>query len=199
MIPASKPQPHKPSLSSRQLPPIRSMLIPLLCKLLILLRRLQRLDLRRRRYLDLSQPALSFRALVDNRRLILQHVVRLNHRPADRSHDVGCGFDRFYGANGFAGGDFEVRGGEFDEDDVAEGFGCVFGDADCSCKRGKISLLWITINRDAVLHEHTNSAVFREFHPFMIIGIALFPNYEFVSSCAVCDGLPPSSHPLRLR
>lgn len=111
-------------------------MIRLLSKSLIRLRIHKRIDLRSIGDLDLSQPALLLRALVDGTGLVLQHAVRFDDLAADGGHDVGRALDGLNGADGVAGVDFQVDGGELNVDDVAEGFGCVGGDADGSWREG---------------------------------------------------------------
>ena len=101
------------------------MRITLLSKLTIPLLIHQRLHLPRIAQLNPRQPPLRLRARIDNPRLLLERIIRLHNLARDGRHDVGGGFDGLDGADGVALADFEVEGGELDEDDVAEGFGCV--------------------------------------------------------------------------
>lgn len=75
--------------------------------------------------LDPRNPPLTLRPVVNSARLLLQKLIRPYDLPRHGCHDIRCGLDRLHRADGVAGADFEVEGGEFDEDDVAEVFGCV--------------------------------------------------------------------------
>lgn len=84
--------------------------------------------------LNLRNPPITLGTLVNGLGLITQHRITINHFPGDGRQHIGSRFYGFDGADGLAGCDFEVGGGEFDVDDVTEGFGGVFGYADCCWK-----------------------------------------------------------------
>ena len=107
-------------------------MISILSERLVRLRIHEVVHFRRVGNLYLREPAVGFGALVDGVGLVLQHAVRFHDLAADGGHDVGRALDGLDGADGLAGVDFEVEGGEFDVDDVAEGFGGVGGHADCA-------------------------------------------------------------------
>lgn len=70
-------------------------------------------------------PSLALRSFIDSARLLLQDFIRFYDLPRHGRHDVGGRFHGLHCADGVAGAYFEVGGGEIDEDDVAEVFGCV--------------------------------------------------------------------------
>jgi hypothetical protein len=79
---------------------------------------------------NLSNPRLALGILVDVARLGLEIRVDLGHGAGDGCQDVRGGLDRLDGANCVALADLEINLGQFDVDDVAEGLGGVFGDAE---------------------------------------------------------------------
>jgi hypothetical protein len=87
----------------------------------------QTVNLRRVGNLDLRKPAVSLGALVDGARLVLQYAVGFHNLAADGSHDIRRALDRLDGSDGLSSINLEVDGGQFDVDDVAEGFGCICG------------------------------------------------------------------------
>ena len=76
--------------------------------------------------LNLRNPAVAFRILVQSTGLLLQLAVDLSDSTANGTQDVGCRFDRLYGANGIASGGFEADLGQLNVDDVAESLRGVF-------------------------------------------------------------------------
>jgi hypothetical protein len=112
---------------------VGNLVISILGERLVRLRIHQAVNLRRISNLNLRQPAVRFGALVDGTGLVLEHAVRFHNLAADGCHDVRSALDGLDGADGLAGVDFEVEGGQLDVDNVAEGFCCVGGDADCAC------------------------------------------------------------------
>lgn len=83
----------------------------LLSKRLISLPIHQRIQLLDILQFDLGQPPLALRSLVDQRRLLLQHAVRLGDDAANGRHDVARALDTLNGTDAIAGADFEVGGG----------------------------------------------------------------------------------------
>lgn len=84
--------------------------------------------------LNLRNPPITLSTLIDGLGLVTQHGITINHFSGHGRQNIRGGFYGFDSADGLAGCDFEVCGGEFDVDDVTEGFGGVFGDADCCCR-----------------------------------------------------------------
>lgn len=85
--------------------------------------------------LDLGEPTTTsriiLRHLVNDRRLLLERRVDHGNLALDGTVDVGGGLDGLDGADGIASRHPVTVGlGELDVDDVTEGFGGVFGDAD---------------------------------------------------------------------
>lgn len=119
------------------------MLIRLLRKLPIPLPIHQLLHLTRITNRNLRQPALTLWTLIYRRRLLFEHIIRLYDGAGDGGHDVGGGFDRFDGADGVALVDFQVDCREFDEDNVAEGFGGVGGYADRAWCVVLLGVVWV--------------------------------------------------------
>lgn len=88
--------------------------------------------------LNLGNPSITLRTFVDGLGLVAQHGITINHFSGDGGQNIRGRFYGFDGTDGLAGCDFEVCGGKLDVDDVTEGFGGVFGDADCCCERSEI-------------------------------------------------------------
>lgn len=84
--------------------------------------------------LNLGNPSITLRALIDSLGLVTQHSISVNHLSGDGRQNIRGRLYRFDGADGFAGCDLEIGGREFDVYDVTEGFGGVVGDADCCWK-----------------------------------------------------------------
>lgn len=86
--------------------------------------------------LDLCNPGITLRALVDGLGLVIQEGVTLQHLSGHRGEDIGSGLDRFHSSDGLACADFQVRLGQLNEDDIAKGVGGVLGDTNLSCSIG---------------------------------------------------------------
>lgn len=87
--------------------------------------------------LNLGNPSITLRTFVDGLGLVTQHGITINHFSGDGGQHIRCRFYGFDGTDRLAGCNFEVCGGKFDVDDVTEGFGGVFGDADCCYEDGR--------------------------------------------------------------
>lgn len=79
--------------------------------------------------LNLGNPGLALRIFVDGLGLVVQKRVTLQYLAGNGGEDVRGGLDRLYGSDGLTCAEFDVRGGELDEDDITEGLGGVFGDS----------------------------------------------------------------------
>lgn len=84
--------------------------------------------------LNLRNPRIALRRLINELRLVLKDRVALNHGARDRAQHVRRRLDGLDGSDGLAGADFEPGLGELDVDDVAEGVGGVFSYANFSCR-----------------------------------------------------------------
>ena len=104
--------------------------------LLVGLRIQQPLKLRSIVDLDLRDPGITLRAVIDGLGLVIQEGVTLQHLSGHRGEDIGSGLDRFHSSDGLACADFQVRLGQLNEDDIAKGVGGVLGDSNLSCSIG---------------------------------------------------------------
>ena len=79
--------------------------------------------------LDLCNPAVAFRVLVQVAGLLLQRAVDLGDGTSDRAENVRRRLDRFDSADGITSAYLEVNLGQFDVDDVAQSLRGVLGDS----------------------------------------------------------------------
>ena len=126
MRPGIVPFPRTPPLSLH--PPARL----LLSKRSVLLLA-HRLHARLPQHGDLRNPRLALGVLVHITGLVLERRVDLCNGTRDGCEDVGSRLYRLNGANGVTFADVHFYLWELNVDYVAEGFCCVFGDAEGAC------------------------------------------------------------------
>lgn len=156
-------------------------MVGVLGECLVRLRVHEAVNLRRVGNLDLRKPTVGLGALVDGAGLVLQHAVGLHDLSSDGCHDVRRALDGLDGANGLAGVDFKVDGGQLNVDDVTEGFGGVCGYAD-GAWRGVRSLRARLGFRSM---GDTSLPVAGELDPFVVLGVLLLECYEGLSAFVV--------------